>query len=530
MKKWISLLLTCCLLLSLCVPAFAETVQGERPMIYLEGQGIYLYTDDGTLVYDVGVSLTDSLSANSKDLIRYLLRGKTTGNFSAFNDLLYDTIAPAYEAEKLGKDGMPRDGSHVHPDNMWRGQRDLSNIEKTIPMTGGRKYPVYRWHFDWRLSPITLAEELHDLIDAVLEKTGASQVDLVSRCLSTNIVYAYLYQYGTEKVHSSVFYAASLHGIGVANALFTGNLVIDDDAVERFAAFYRDQNNLVVRDEPTTDLIFALLSLLNEMKLLGLEIDNIQNTFDKVKGDVLVRILRDSFGTYPSYWSMVSADQYEAARQFVFGGVEAEWAGLLEKTDAYYEMQKHMDEFLLSISDKVHIGVIAKYGFPNFPLSEDACEESDGYVATRFASLGATCADVNKTLEDSYIRAAVQKGSAKYVSADCKIDASTALFPDTTWFIKDLYHTHFPDCINDLCAAFANDDAMTVWTDPAYTQFLQYEATNSAGSDHATGVLSPIRSLEDTHDNTAQYQRTFWSVLRDFFKKLGAFLKSLFQK
>ena len=56
------LLLTCCLLLSLCVPAFAETVQGERPMIYLEGQGIYLYTDDGTLVYDVGVSLTDSLS------------------------------------------------------------------------------------------------------------------------------------------------------------------------------------------------------------------------------------------------------------------------------------------------------------------------------------------------------------------------------------------------------------------------------------------------------------------------------------
>ena len=530
MKKLCSVLLVCCLLLSLCVPAFAETAQTACPMIYLEGQGIYLYTDDGTLVYDVGVSLPDRLSANSKDLIRYLLRGKTTGNYSAFNDLLYETIAPAYEAEKLGKDGMPRDGSHVHPDNMWRCQGDLSNIEKTIPMTGGKSYPVYRWHFDWRLSPITLAEELNYLIDAVLEKTGATQVDLVSRCLSTNIVYAYLYQYGTEKVHASVFYAASLHGIGVANALFTGNVVIDDDAVERFAAFYRDQNNLVIRDEPTTDLIFALLSLLNEMKLLGLEIDNIQRTFDKVKGDVLVRILRDSFATYPSYWSMLSADQYEAARQFVFGGAEDEWAGLLEKTDAYYEMQKHMDEFLLSISDKVHIGVICKYGFPNFPLSADATEESDGYVATRFASLGATCADTDKTLDDSYIRAAVQSGSAQYISADCKIDASTALFPDTTWFIKDLYHTHFPDCINDLCAAFVNDDAMTVRTDEAYTQYLQYTATNSAGSDYAKGVLSPIRTLEDTHDSTAQYQHTFWSVLRNFFQKLGAFLKSLFRK
>ena len=71
---------------------------------------------------------------------------------------------------------------------------------------------------------------------------------------------------------------------------------------------------------------------------------------------------------------------------------------------------------------------------------------------------------------------------------------------------------------------------MTVRTDPAFTQYLQYEATNSAGSDYATGVLSPIRTLEDTHDNTAQYQHTFWSMLRNFFQKLGAFLKSLFQK
>ena len=71
---------------------------------------------------------------------------------------------------------------------------------------------------------------------------------------------------------------------------------------------------------------------------------------------------------------------------------------------------------------------------------------------------------------------------------------------------------------------------MTVRTDPAYTQYLQYKATNSAGSDYATGVLSPIRTLDDTYDGSAQYQRTFWDVLRNFFQKLGAFLKSLFQK
>ena len=71
---------------------------------------------------------------------------------------------------------------------------------------------------------------------------------------------------------------------------------------------------------------------------------------------------------------------------------------------------------------------------------------------------------------------------------------------------------------------------MTVFTDPAYPQFLQYTATNSAGSDDATGTLTPIRSIEDTHDNTAGEKRTFWTALRDFFRALGAFLKTLFRR
>ena len=31
----------------------------------------------------------------------------------------------------------------------------------------------------------------------------------------------------------------------------------------------------------------------------------------------------------------------------------------------------------------------------------------------------------------------------KYISPDKKIDASTCMYPDTTWFIKDLHHNYF---------------------------------------------------------------------------------------
>ena len=528
MKKMLAIWLCLCLLLAAATPVFAAETQEARPMIYIEGQGIYLYRDDGTLVYDRGISIMDRLMENSADLVKYALLNGATGYYKPFCDLMYETVVPVYEAEALGKDGMPRDGSHVYPGNMWRGQGSLDNIRTTIPLSGGKTYPVYRWHFDWRLSPITLAEELRDLIDAVLEESGAQQVDLVSRCISTNIVYAYLYLYGPEKVHTSVFYASSLYGIGAAEAMFTGDVVIDPDAAERFLIQYREQNNLVVRDEETTDLLFALLSLVNEMKLLGLGIDNLTHSFDKMKSDVLVRILRETFATFPSYWSMVGADKYEAARAFVFGDVQDEWAGLLEKTDAYYEMQKQIDDYLLSISDKVRIGFVVKYSFPCFPLSADASEESDTYVTVRRASCGATAADVDKTLSDAYLRTAIENSKGRYLSADRKIDASTALFPDTTWYVKDLYHTYFPDCVNSLIVDFVNNDSMTVFTDPAYTPFLQFRATNNMGSDYTTGVLTPIRSMADTYDGSAHYQHTFWQVQRNFFRALGAFMKSLF--
>ncbi len=530
MKRLFSLLLTACLLLGLAVPAFADEAQTACPMIYLEGQGIGLYRDDGTQVYNLGIDLMSRLQPNLTELVKRSFHGDYTGDYGPFSELLYETVVPVYETEALGKDGTPTDGSHVYPGNMWRGQGSLSNIKETIPLASGERYPVYRWHFDWRLSPITLADELRDLIDAVLEETGAEKVDLISRCLSTNIVYAYLYTYGGDKIHSSTFYSSSTYGIGAANALFSGELTVDPNALERFLSYYRDSNNLVIRDEQTTDLIFVLLALANEMKLVGVGLDRFMRTYNAFKKEAMVPILRATFATFPSYWAMVSPAYYETARAYVFQGVEDEYAGLLEKTDAYYEMQKQMNEKLLALKDDVRFAVIAKYGYPAFPLSDDANEESDGYVSVGYASYGAKAADYNKTLSDSYIRKAVQSGHARYLSADCKIDAATALFPDTTWFTKDLYHTHFPDCVNDLCVAFANNDNMTVFTDPAYPQFLQYTPTNSAGSDYATGTLTPIRSIDDTEDNTAGTKRTFWTVLRDFFRALGTFLKTLFQR
>ena len=525
MKKLLSVILVALLLLTMAVPAFAA--EDVYPVVYIEGQGIGLYRPDGTQVYPTAVDIKTNVMDNLKPLLKEYANGMLLQDFSEYNDMLYDVIAVPYADVKLGKDGKPTDQSAVHPDYNWKAS--LSRIKKTINTTTGT-YGVYRWHYDWRLSPLTLADELDQLIDAVLAATGKSKVNIMSRCLGCNIAYAYLKQKGTEKVNSCVFYAPSVDGIGVMNAMFTGDITLDSGAVNRFISYFQNEQNFTIRDEETTDLIMTTLSLFDAIGVLDKGMGLADKIIGNVKDDVIPRIVKDSFASFPSYWAMLSPQYVDAAKAFVFEGCEDEYAGLIDQIDAYAEIAKDAHSFLKSIADQVQIGVITKYGFPCFPLSEDAAQESDVYVTAGLASFGATVASSGAKLDSKYIKAQNDAGKGDYISADGKIDASTALFPDTTWFIKDLEHKAFPDCVNDLMVAFVNTPGMTVKTDPRFTQFLQFTPTNDESSDSAKGTLTPILTADDTEDSTKQYPVSPLDAFFKFLAKIIRFFTKLFKK
>lgn len=151
--------------------------------------------------------------------------------------------------------------------------------------------------------------------------------------------------------------------------------------------------------------------------------------------------------------------------------------------------------FIKSISHKVNICIISKYGMPEIPLSENATEESDIYLATRLSSYGAICADYDSTLSNKYIAERTQAGFGKFISPDRKIDASTCALPETTWFIKGMSHRCFAACVDTLSVKFVNSDGMTVDSDPDYSQFLQFNATNDSLND-AEGYLTPVEAVK----------------------------------
>ena len=117
---------------------------------------------------------------------------------------------------------------------------------------------------------------------------------------------------------------------------------------------------------------------------------------------------------------------------------------------------------------------------------------------------------VDEKFSDEYISAAVADQRAKYISPDMQIDASTCLLPDTTWFIKDLYHTQFPGCVNGLVSDIVNHDGFTVESNPDYPQYLVYERD--------TGALVPMTS--ENLNTTERWEVTFFEALSSFFKNL----------
>jgi len=93
------------------------------------------------------------------------------------------------------------------------------------------------------------------------------------------------------------------------------------------------------------------------------------------------------------------------------------------------------------------------------------------------------------------------------------------VLPETTWFIKNLYHSNFPASVDALMNAFLVTDGMTIDTYEEYSQFLKY--------DEETGAVSKVVGLDEgdiiDKDSVEAKTSLFMKVLKlilEFFTKL----------
>ncbi|MBQ8028987.1 MAG: alpha/beta fold hydrolase [Clostridia bacterium] len=515
-KRILSLLLTAILLLSVMAPA-ASAAEKDIPIIYLEGYGGNLYKDDKNptdenQIYPTGADVGGIISEALMPCLEELAIGYITKDYSKYSDELYNALAPVYEDILLDKNGEASDGS---------GDGDDMLLKPFIIKNYSGVYKAYRFKYDWRLSPMAHADELMLFIERVKAATKSDKVALVGRCLGGNIISAYLAKYenhAASNIESVVLISTSTIGIKFLSGIFSGNIVINEDGLDRFADYWL-KNKGIMEDAEMANLISAFVSFMSEAKLLGIGTDTLQSIVDDVKDDCVSKLALACYANFPSYWAMVTPEKYIEARDYIFKGIEDEYAGLIAKTDDYYyNCQLKIEETMKNLKAKgVNFCILSKYNLPSFPLYEESNESGDLFTGVYETSLGATAADINKVLPDSYISSLED---TKYLSPDHKVDASTCLFPDTTWFAKNCQHAEFTTYYDVLSLKFIRSKgAMTVFTDEAFPQYLM----------HIDDVnYSVVEGLDEPTPQPGSNENRFLAFIR-FFTALFNFLGRVFR-
>ena len=515
MKKVISFILCVIMLFSMAVPAFAAE---KVVTIYIAGRGTAdLYdAEENLLTNQSNIDRMAYIKASAPPVLEQLTIALATGNYDGYIDALVDAFAPIYEDTILDKNGEVTDGSHIQ----WN--------YKTAPIVLTNDYgiPAYAFFYDWRISPIEVADQLNHYIKRVMDATGAKKVNIYSRCYGVNVAMTYVTKSLQGEypfvLKNMVHDTPGLGGYLLVAGLLSGSIVFDADKIDRFVTYYLNGSELF--EDPTLEAFAAaFVSILNTAKILGYGTEVIEEIYRNIAPEVISKIaLCSTYGRTLAYWAMMG-EYYEEAIDTVFytKQLKNEYAGLIEKADEYYELlikdNAYIDVLKELEGKGVNFAVFAKYGMVSFPLFEDSEITGDVRGTVIDASYGATAVEYGKTLSNEYIENAKLNGTDKYISADLQIDASTCLFPDTTWFIKNIEHGNFPVKIAQLGKAFLDSDGkLTVWNS-SLPQFMDYK-TNFA-------EVEPDEEFEWTNNplgNLFRFLEKFLKLIRKYLDSYNA--------
>ena len=474
--------------LALMAPVAAAT---DVPLVVIQGfAAVPLVKNAGTeqelKVFPPENLATDGFVANlSTALITgFIEYGANGANWDSFANRVLPIVKDMVADIAYNTDGTPVNDNVTHETYDEPMSSYTEEEKKAIFTPFGLKYAeqynedlVYAFGYDWRQSPLDCADQLNNFISYVKARTGSNKVNVVAISQGSAVTLAYLAQYGGSDINNLVFASPAWQGTSLAGDTFTGNIDIDVYAFENFMVGMSDGS-------ATTHIMAVILSSFatseefTEEWFLILE-KAIEGMEPRIYSDIIVPMLAGM----PGLWCLVPADYYEDAKAFLFPeGVDAD---LLAKIDRYNEIQRNAKQVIEEAEETgMKFGIVCGYNRQIAPINENL-NTSDMVVDTKYASGGATCADYLTAFSDWDFGG---KGAYKqanpdghyHISWDYKVDASTCMFPEQTWFIKNLQHvaygTYEGDGTCDIVMwLLSMDEQHTVFTDKEnYPQFSLY--------------------------------------------------------
>ena len=463
MKKFACLLLTVLLVFSSVGFAFAADTQkcdcGKAPVVFIVGLGGSFYDGD-TLVFppqkDTIISAVTQAIPATPALLSGVLKERQ-------QERILNVAGTFFEPIAFTKEGEPANNTKKRVD--YPESFDHKNGEFIV------------FDYDWRLDPFEVAAQLKEFIENVKQQTGHDSVYLVGESMGTVEMNTYLATYGFGGIEGVVWYNGAYKGVASCSDSFANK---NNFTAESLSAFLKQ---LSVSSD--NQFLYDLFTALDAAGLLGTVFDSVLSGADSLEeSGMFSRFLREYIGRIPGFWGLVSSENYQAARDFAFPTPELqeEYAVLLAKLDRYHnEVSSKADEIMQTAKDVTgKVGLVCGYGEIMPPVTSDNTRQSDSVILTVDESNGATCAPLGQTLGDDYVQK-INDGH-NHISPDRVIDASTAFFPDNTWFIKFGHHSFSGG--KELVSKIFFTEGFDVFADENYPQFMVRNM--------ATGEVTPL--------------------------------------
>lgn len=481
MKKLISVLLVAVMCFSLTSVAFARggyaTKGVDVPVIYISGDSVPIGYDNGTKTFEIGdffdlftsddSSALGGVEAVANILTPFILEGILNDKWDNYYDAVYKEISDATGPILLDENGNAPEGTGVSPQN--KAKMDYSRThDMSLKSIDGKYWERdCEFFYDWRLDPLDSVDALHEYIQDVKTATGKDKVCIEAKCLGCNILLAYIYKYGTDDLNGVGIDVATSMGADFLSGLISGDFGVDGNSIARYVQGQAYTSNNLIE---VANLGAAVLSILDDTGVFDKMSEKFKEAvYSKIEYGIVSAISRATFLTYPGYWGMITYEKFDDAMRYVYGEegspLREKYSGLIEKATFFNEnLKKNCISIFGTLKENgVNVAVISKYGTQLVPVLKDGSMLSDDYVSVTHSSLGAITSDVYGTLSDEYIAEREALGLGKYISPDKQIDASTCLFPESTWFFKGCTHGHYSNAESDIMmAVMAADRQLTV--------------------------------------------------------------------
>lgn len=483
MKRFIAWLICFSLIFSVLLPVSAADVneaepQGTTPFILVAGMNVLpLKLFEGEKEQQLWPMSGKTVAGLAAKLLFPLLRLCFTRNYNEFADKLFPVLNQGFDSIKCDDDGnsVAEVKVETFPEAMssypelYEGElKDEQGIVNAACSYFGAEN-VYFFNYDWRLDPLIIADELHALIEKAKQDSGSEKVMLACCSMGGTITMSYLYKYGSSSLKSISMLSTAFCGVEAVGDILSGDLELQKEPLIRRVV---DLGKTTAKRK----LFTVLMKAVDKAGIADFLVKIGNNTLDKLHDRIYDDFLKDCFGKMPGIWALLDRADFERAANFMLD--EEINSQLIARTSFYLDnIQAHSSELLQAAKDNgTTVNIVCQYNLQPLPLTSKGNTNNDLLIDVRYASGGAIAADLGETLPEDYVQAV--NDSHNHISADRVIDASTCMFPESTWFIKDQAHVDYNvGASTEFIFTLASSDAqLTVFDKPEYPQFMRFNA------------------------------------------------------